>query len=499
MSSPDIIVSKTDRDRKKSLGQYMTPPAVAKLMAARILEGCTKSKLRILEPAAGCGVLVDALVGQLLARRNRPSEIEVVMYELDASLKEHLQCLANVMRSAAKVRGVKLKISIRYKDFLLNVPEGRFDIVIANPPFFKLRKDDPRSIAHKSVVHGQPNIYGIFMAVCARVLNGEGRFCFLSPRSWTSGAYFAEVRRAVFQNIHLDAIHLFSDREGTFKSDRIQQEMMISWGRVFAPEQRDILVSVSSGADDLSAARNSLVPLDHIFTDSACGALSLSLSGPRSGISLFADCLSSLGFQASTGKVVPFRCRKHIESTANPSCVPLLWMSHVKSGEVLWPLGIHDEYMIKSSDTEKLLLPTGGYVFVRRFSPRDNEKRVTAAPFWVGSEVAAVGVENHINYIRSINREMSLEEVVGLSAYLNSRQVSCYLNARLGNTQINAADLNSLPSPSVQELVELGVAHSAGEGASIVDVMVDDISSKYKAKSNGNDNRKKRTAQAASV
>ena len=34
-----------------------------------------------------------------------------------------------------------------------------YDIAIANPPYFKLQKQDPRALAAAEIVHGQPNIY----------------------------------------------------------------------------------------------------------------------------------------------------------------------------------------------------------------------------------------------------------------------------------------------------------------------------------------------------
>ena len=50
------------KPEQKALGQYMTPPAIARFMARRAVQGLRVSTLRILEPAAGSGVLAVAAV-----------------------------------------------------------------------------------------------------------------------------------------------------------------------------------------------------------------------------------------------------------------------------------------------------------------------------------------------------------------------------------------------------------------------------------------------------
>jgi adenine-specific DNA-methyltransferase len=70
----------------------------------------------------------------------------------------------------------------------------QFDIIISNPPYFKLPTDDKRSIAAKTVVNGHPNIYAIFMAVSAKLLKENGEIIFITPRSYASGSYFKLFR-----------------------------------------------------------------------------------------------------------------------------------------------------------------------------------------------------------------------------------------------------------------------------------------------------------------
>src|SRR5579863_903172 len=75
---------------RKQIGIYLTPVEVADFIAAAYQNSAPT--VRILDPAAGSGTLVCALV-EALARRmenNRPRSVELVAYEIDLELAEAL-------------------------------------------------------------------------------------------------------------------------------------------------------------------------------------------------------------------------------------------------------------------------------------------------------------------------------------------------------------------------------------------------------------------------
>jgi adenine-specific DNA-methyltransferase len=168
-------VTSVNPDHKKSYGLYLTPPTIAAFMAKQIVAG--GSTVRILDPAAGAGVLLCAAVEELAARDTAPRRIELVAYEVDAGLIKILTEALMRLKNWAGARGIEIALEIAQSDFvlehagalrnvdaLLPLKLGRlFDAIIANPPYFKLNKADPRAKAAASVVYGQPNIYGVFM------------------------------------------------------------------------------------------------------------------------------------------------------------------------------------------------------------------------------------------------------------------------------------------------------------------------------------------------
>ena len=187
------------------------------------------------------------------------------------------------------------------------------------------------------------------------------------------------------------------------------------------------------------------------LTDEDDAVLALVDSWPNS--------LHSLGLNISTGPVVPFRATELIgkEGAIPNDHVPLLWMNHVKPMAVTWPLDRHKPEYIKRSGTEALLLLNKNYVLLRRFSAKEEARRLTAAPYIAaGFDIPEVGFENHLNYIHRPSGSLSEDEAWGLAALYNSRLLDTYFRAVNGNTQVSATELRAMPLPPSETIIALG-------------------------------------------
>ncbi|MGJ7514464.1 Eco57I restriction-modification methylase domain-containing protein [Pseudomonas baetica] len=445
--------SKTTKKHKKDHGQFMTPPNIATFMAEKLLEKQNSNFLKILDPAAGTGILISALIEEILKLKKKPLRIEVTAFEIDPSLAPYLKELETLLHKKLSPHTIEYKLTIIFDDFLLSNITDKYDLIITNPPFFKLRKDDPRSISQIDVVHGQPNIYGLFMSKCADTLATEGSACFLTPRSWTSGKYFKKLR-AKLNTLNLFSAHLFESRNAPFSNDRIQQESMITWYKKSSTSIQNINLSFSIGEHDIAQRKSRTSSEEEIFADDDF-SLTFIKEGKELSIKSLPFTFSSCGLKASTGKVVPFRTKEHIRPVKSENTEPLYWMQHTHQMSIQWPIGMKKEHIICSNDTEKLGIINSNYVLVRRFSPQDASLHVIAAPL-LQTAAKMVFIENHLNYIFKKNGLLSAEEVYGIAYYLNSKPVSNYFSERLGHTQINAGDINKLPCPSLGTLQRIG-------------------------------------------
>ncbi len=489
----------TPSERKKHFGQYLTPVETAHFMA-KFFEP-RKQDLRILDPGAGTGVLSCALLERLAASSHNLS-IELEAHETDLDLIDYLKTCLTYARDWLEARGTSLTFKISTDDFIIgnskaleNEPQlfsdhdrKGFDVVISNPPYFKIPKSDPRAKASAIVVHGQPNIYMLFMAVSASLLKQGGQMIFITPRSYAAGPYFQRFREFFFSAMQPKAIHLFGSRTKAFERDEVLQENAIlyaqrddSWSR--RSDNDVVLVSHSAGVRDLSHASKRYVPLrDVLELRSKDKMLRIPVAEREDEVACLVNSwegnLHAYGLEISTGPVVPFRAVPLIYSSGEvPSThAPLIWMQHVTQMRVQWPRDSlrKEQYIIVNDASYPLLVPTKNYVLLRRFSAKEERRRLVAAPFLEkNTNSQFVGLENHLNYIYRPKGRLSEEEANGIAALLNSDILDSYFRIFNGNTQVSATEMRRMPLPPLSLICEIGkqVMNSAASQKQIEEIV----------------------------
>ena len=509
---------------RKAHGLYLTPVAVAEFMAAQVeVSGKT---LRLLDPAAGAGVLCCTAAERLATRREPPACIELVAYEDDSDLRGPLGTVLDYLADWCRDRGVHLTSRIESADFIATevsalrslgelLPAGaigkNFDVVIANPPYFKMGRNDPRALAASSVVHGQPNIYALFMAVGAATLRPAGGFVYIVPRSFASGPYFRQFRSTFFELMRPTAIHGFGSRRSAFSRDDVLQENVVLTAQRRDGWLRDcprgtVLISTSRGVGDVGepSAGEREGPAPRKKEPSAGAARKKGHSRRRAQLATVLDphdpdkvlrlplsdddarvlelvsswpcTLGDLGMKISTGPVVPFRAAAEVCATGEVPAThaPLLWMNHVHPMRTTWPLGRRKKEYFRRDGAERLLVPNRNYVLIRRFSAKEEARRLTAAPFVAARfDFADLGLENHLNYVHRPRGALSEDECWGLAALYSSRLLDRYFRCINGNTRVSATELRTMPLPAAATITALGsqVKH-ATDPLSVVDDMV---------------------------
>jgi adenine-specific DNA-methyltransferase len=128
--------------------------------------------------------------------------------------------------------------------------------------------------------------------------------------------------------------------------------------------------------------------------------------------------------------------------------------------KISWPAPTSKRQHIVSDDRSAvLLLPNRTYVVMRRFSAKEEHRRIVAAPLFEGDLPGdMVGLENHLNYIHRPKGSITHDEATGLAALLSSALIDRYFRISNGNTQVSAAELRKLPLPSSDVLESIGRA-----------------------------------------
>ena len=117
-------------------------------------------------PGAGVGSLAAAVCERVLTLSS-PRQIEIVLYENDATLLPLLEENMRHCRTALKAAGHELRYTIHDADFILTTQGRRaqrmlfdddaveeFDAVIMNPPYFKIGADSAHALAMGDAVPG---------------------------------------------------------------------------------------------------------------------------------------------------------------------------------------------------------------------------------------------------------------------------------------------------------------------------------------------------------
>jgi adenine-specific DNA-methyltransferase len=445
-------------DTKKQWGQYFTSTKIAAFMAG-LVERPRGRAVRVLDPGAGTGVLGIALAERLVEERAR---VHLVAVEAEPIAAGHLE---ESLRVARHRLGDAFSFEILRADFLDldaptlgSAPLHSFDLAIGNPPYFKVSPTEVRG-------GDAPNVYARFMEVAARLLCPGGQLCFIVPRSFASGFYFQRFRRRFHASMRLVRVHVFESRRAAFKTDGVLQENLIVHYRKEPDDGGDVIISSSAGEHDLAERVEHAVARRRIVTSLDVHAtLSLPLdAGDVRVMDLFRSfhhTLALQGLEVSTGPVVPFRAEHElVKEPKRVPTVPMLWLQHVRRSGVTWPLGpeIRKPEHIREAAPSKLLVPSATYVLVRRFSAKEEERRLVAAVLREGQLPGeSIGLENHLNFIHRPGGRLTVSEAAALAALLGSALYDAYFRISNGNTQVSATELRALPLPGPDVIARIG-------------------------------------------
>ncbi len=465
-------------EERKRKGQYFTPSPICRFMAS--LFSKPGKDFRLLDPGAGVGSLTAAVCARW-AQWTSPRRLEVHLFENDPAAVNLLEKNMEACRRSMRAAGHQLKCVVHATDFIAAVGEefnrpralfrevndlGHFDGVIMNPPYFKTGKDSASARLMASIVHGQPNVYAFFLALATHVLRPGGELIAITPRSFCNGLYFRGFRKWFLQRMSLEHLHVFESRTETFQRAGVLQENIVLLARRTSDQSPAVRVSTSKNGE-IDKPRHRLISAASVIDSSSRdNLLRIPLSELDQSVQQSVESLpttfSETGLRVSTGPVVLFRAKEFLTHDGDgDGMVPLLLPHNVKPFETVWPVQKHQKpvgFKVCPA-SRRLLLPAKNYVLLKRFSAKEEPRRLIAGCF-LGSRQKwpNVAVENHLNYIYHGTRELSDSEVFGVAALLNSRLYDAYFRLLSGSTQVNATELRLIRFPTLKTIAALGRA-----------------------------------------
>jgi adenine-specific DNA-methyltransferase len=470
-----LLLSKNTETKKKSqFGQFLTAETTAAFMANMFPPA--NGNCQLLDAGAGIGSLSAAFLDRVIAPpKNQPlsqslnfQQIKIDAFEIDDTLRPHLAT------TLAKYSDNPHIIStIHSTDFihaatdwlsgnLFATPLPAYTHAILNPPYKKINSNSAHRLALRRAGIETVNLYSAFVALAVALAAPSGQIVAIIPRSFCNGPYYRPFRDFILERTAIHHIHLFQSRSQAFKDDNVLQENIII--RLERGGEQGF-VKISTSIDDtFTDITTHEHPFEQIVSpEDSERFIHIPTTAPSNQTvsATIHYSLTDLGIKVSTGPVVDFRLKEHLCDMPEAGTVPLLYPVHFSNSGTIWPaLGTKKPNAIQRNiETEKWLYPIGFYCVVRRFSSKEEKRRIVAGVVDPATfpDVPMLGFENHLNLFHENKHGLPAALAHGLTLFLNSTNVDDNFRRFSGHTQVNATDLKMMKYPSREILIELGI------------------------------------------
>lgn len=446
-----------DAQRRSEFGQYMTPSSIAEFMASLF---SYQGQIRLLDAGAGVGSLTSAFLERAL---QHGTDVDAETWEIDSILGGYLK---NTLDDLVQHGQGKIKTCIHASDFIEDATfsiqfdrNNHYTHAILNPPYKKISSHSKHRKLLRMVGIETVNLYTAFVALTVLLMKEGGEIVAIIPRSFCNGSYYRPFRELILRNCAIRQLHLFESRNQAFQDDDVLQENVIihlvkgeAEGAVIVSTSRDDRFSDYSQATfdaDAIVKPNDAEQFIHIPTT----------VGHTSSPIHCTHTLQDIGLKVCTGPVVDFRMKDYWRDEPSDDAAPLLYPHHFSNGTLCWPKP-HKKpnALLLAHDVRKWLMPSGHYVLVKRFTAKEERRRLVAYHLTPDTlEATHLGFENHWNVFHVGKHGMDEDTAKGLTTFLNSTILDEHFRVFSGHTQVNATDLRNMRYPSLERLRILGL------------------------------------------
>ncbi|RDL16458.1 BsuBI/PstI family type II restriction endonuclease [Serratia fonticola] len=461
-----------DKSKKGELGQFFTSSPICLFMASLFDE--IKGNVCLLDPGCGPGSLTAAFTEECV-RRGEVNAIEVHAFDIETQIYPFLTDVLTRSSGFAKNAGIDFISHPTICDYVLSSTKNsetveKYTHCIMNPPYKKIATSSDYRKVLSSVGLEIVNLYSGFVSLAIKELKDKGELVAIIPRSFCNGPYYSSFRDCIFKETAIKHIHIFDSRTNAFSEDEVLQENIIIH-LIKGAIQSDVTITSSPGSDfyidneskTVSASDMTIrkVPFSSLVNPNDADKFIHIAANNRDQsiidrLNVFNTKLDELGINVSTGPVVDFRLKSDLRENIDDSSVPLIYPIHL-NGKVDWPKISKKPNAINVSEQSRswLWVNNGYFVIVRRFSSKEEKRRIVATVYDGSLPGELIGFENKLNVFHISKTGMDKELAYGLSAFLNSTLLDKYYRLFGGHTQVNATDLRNLHYPSRESLYRI--------------------------------------------
>lgn len=176
--------------KKKEFGIFITPNCIIQKLISSTLRFIVLQTIiirNILEPSCGTCEFIKYIDSTW-------SNVQITGIELNETVFQSIKDLS-----------FKNNVSLHKGDFLKYKNENTYDLIIGNPPYFVVKKEEV-PIEYKEYISGRPNIFGIFILHSISLLKPGGILAFVISKSFLNSAYYSKIREYIKKNCEILSI-----------------------------------------------------------------------------------------------------------------------------------------------------------------------------------------------------------------------------------------------------------------------------------------------------
>jgi adenine-specific DNA-methyltransferase len=476
----NVYTSMLPENIRAAHGIFYTPPSLtSRLIKMANDAGVDWKTARVIDPACGGGAFLAPICLKKVEALKHLSSSEIITHlgthvvglEIDSFGAWLTQVFVEVsLRDLIKNAEINFPSLVRVCNSLENSElyeeRQKFDLVIGNPPYGKIKLTENIRERFKDSLYGHPNLYGLFTHLSLDICNASGLIALVTPTSFLSGEYFKKLRYFIRKNSRPVEIDFVTVRKGVFED--VLQETMLAIYRREANEQSSVKVNqittLPHGGLELLKVGTYILP--HDLTLPWILPRSYAQSAYVTSMQAMPCRLSDWGYKISTGPLVWNRHKEQLSVQNTDHSYPIIWSESItQNGEfILRSDKKNHKPWFHANPGNDWLITTRQCILLQRTTAKEQDKRLIAAalPQEVLSNHNGVVIENHLNMIIPITDTPKVSVPV-LAAFLNSKTLNDAFRTISGSVAVSAYELESLPLPSPNKLKNLSklVANSS--------------------------------------
>lgn len=455
-----VYAALMDKQRRKRLGAYFTPPSLVEYLLTRSVDlGIDLASQRVRDPAAGGAAFIVPIAREMVRRWQAEGIGEAAIVGrlkkqlMGREIDPELATLANALLSRCLTQEYGLAASsvasmelISRGDTLAIAMDDGADHEIGNPPFLRLAaREVPEHFKRfDDISSGRLNLYAVFVRRGLAALPPNGMLAYIIPASFLGGPEFRKFRSRIRQLGEVLAVDMINGRSTVFPN--VVQDTCVLIVRKRPNELGDLEATAASSnsiSGDGSIVASGTVELP-------AGDEAWILPGAQVDLP---SRLSDWGYTPRVGYLVANRQQDRLHERFAKGRVPLIWAKAIgQDGVFDFSKGARlRKHGWVDVPEDAAYVAHEACVAVQRTSSRNQKKRITAAeiPADFVAKNGGVVAENHV--ILLLPSSPNAAAPADLAAALNRDDVSKQMDRMCGSASIPARLLACLPLPAPPE------------------------------------------------